>query len=48
MAVKFISYVDEKADGTWFIQLTDTLEETDAMCNNLTEFQEKIEDMGMQ
>ncbi len=46
MAVKFISYVDEDTLGNWFIELTDTLEETKVLCKSLDEYKEKIEELG--
>jgi len=46
MAVKFISHVDENKNGEWFIKLTDTLEESSVICNNLDEYKEKIEELG--
>lgn len=46
MAVKFISYVDEKSPGDWFIKLTDTLGEKDIICNNLDEYQKNLEEMA--
>ncbi len=46
MAVKFIAYVDQKEDGGWNIKLTDTYDNVDVICEDLKEFQEKIEDMG--
>ncbi len=46
MAVKFISHVDEKNPGDWFIELTDTLGERTVTCNDLKEFQKNIETMG--
>jgi predicted RNA-binding protein len=46
MAVKFISYVDEDSFGNWFIELTDTLEETTVICKNLDEYKENIEELG--
>jgi hypothetical protein len=46
MAVEFISYVDEDSLGNWFIELTDTLEDTSVVCKDLNEYKEKIEDLG--
>ncbi|MEA1914988.1 MAG: hypothetical protein U9N30_06705 [Campylobacterota bacterium] len=46
MAVKFISHVDQHEDGSWFIKLTDTLEEKDVLCKNLDEYTEQIEELG--
>ena len=46
MAVKFISYVDEDTLGNWFIELSDTLEETKVICKNLDEYKENIEELG--
>ncbi|WP_320034678.1 hypothetical protein [Halarcobacter sp.] len=44
MPVKFISHVDEDKDENWFIKLTDTLSDKDAICNNLEEYKEKLEE----
>jgi len=46
MAVKFISHVDQNGVGEWFIKLTDTLEETSVVCNNIDEYANKIEELG--
>lgn len=45
MAVKFISHVEQDKDG-WFINLTDTLEETTVICKDLQEYQAQIEKLG--
>jgi len=46
MAVKFIAFVNQKEDGGWNIKLTDTYDNIEVVCEDLKEFQEKIEDMG--
>ena len=46
MAVKFTSYVDENIEGDWFIELTDTLEETTVICKDLDQYKENIETLG--
>ena len=46
MAVKFISYVDEDKSGDWFIELTDTLEETTVICKDLEEYKVNLEDLA--
>ncbi|MGB5794056.1 hypothetical protein [Poseidonibacter sp.] len=46
MAVKFISYVDEDSFGNWFIELTDTLEETTVVCKDLEQYKKNIEELG--
>jgi hypothetical protein len=46
MAVKFISHVDQNGAGEWFIKLTDTLEESSVVCNNMEEYKIKIEELG--
>ncbi|BFU78430.1 hypothetical protein ALC152_16450 [Arcobacter sp. 15-2] len=46
MAVKFTSYVDENSEGDWFIELTDTLEETTVICKDLDQYKENIETLG--
>jgi len=46
MAVKFISHVEQNGIGEWFIKLTDTLEETSVICNNIDEYADKIEELG--
>jgi len=46
MAVKFRSFVDENSEGEWFIELTDTLDETTVICQNLNEYKENIEELG--
>ena len=46
MAVKFISHVDQNDVGEWFIKLTDTLEESTVICNNMEEYTKQIEELG--
>ena len=46
MAVKFISHVDQNGIGEWFIKLTDTLEESSVICNNIEEYEKQIEEQG--
>ena len=46
MAVKFISHVDQNGVGEWFIKLTDTLEESSVICNNIEEYEKQIEEQG--
>ena len=46
MIVKFISHVDQNGLGEWFIKLTDTLEESSVICNDLDEYEKQIEELG--
>ena len=46
MAVKFISHVDQNELGEWFIKLTDTLEDTSVICNDLDQYEKQIEELG--
>jgi len=46
MKVKFISHVDQNDNGNWFIKLTDTLENTDVICKDLSEYENKIQELG--
>jgi tRNA uridine 5-carbamoylmethylation protein Kti12 len=46
MAVKFISHVDENKNGEWFIKLTDTLENSSVICDDLNQYKEQIEELG--
>jgi hypothetical protein len=46
MPVKFISHVDQNDNGEWFIKLTDTLEESDVICNTMEEYKTQIEELG--
>lgn len=46
MAVKFISYVDQNEKGEWFIKLTDTLEDSSVICNDLDEYEKQIGELG--
>ncbi len=46
MAAKFISYVDQDKLGNWFIKLTDTVDDSTAICKDLDEYKIKIEEMG--
>jgi tRNA uridine 5-carbamoylmethylation protein Kti12 len=46
MAVKFISHVDENKNGEWFIKLTDTLENSSVICDDLNQYKEQIENLG--
>jgi len=46
MAVKFISHVEQNGLGEWFIKLTDTLEDTTVVCNDLDEYEKQIEELG--
>lgn len=46
MAVKFISHVEEKDNGKWFITLTDTLNEETKICSDLDEYKKNLEEMS--
>ncbi len=46
MAVKFTSHVEIDKVGGWFIELTDTLEDTKVICKDLDEYKIKIEELG--
>ena len=46
MAVKFISHVQADKVGGWYIELTDTLEETKVICKDLNEYKTQIEQLG--
>lgn len=46
MAVKFIAHVSDDSLGNWFIELTDTLEESSVICKDMNDFKEKLQDMG--
>ena len=45
-AIKIISYVSNSDNGLWNIKLTDTFEDISVMCNDITEYQEKLQDMA--
>ena len=45
-AIKIISYVSNSDNGLWNIKLTDTFEDKSVMCNDITEYQEKLQDMA--
>jgi len=45
-SVKFMSYVESDKIGGWYIKLVDTFDNTEVICKDLTEYKEKIEDMG--
>jgi len=44
-AVKFISHV-KQGDNSWFIELTDTFDDTKVICNDMDEYKKALEDMG--
>jgi Tfp pilus assembly protein PilO len=44
--VKFISYVEQNEDGSWYIKLEDTFDKKVVVCKDLNEYKEQIEDMG--
>ena len=46
MAVKFISHVDEKDVGDWFIKLTDTLSEQSVICEDLDVYEKHLEKLA--
>ncbi len=46
MAVKFISHVDEKEVGDWFIKLTDTLSEQSVICEDLDIYEKHLEKLA--
>ncbi|MDF1874452.1 hypothetical protein JHD48_01750 [Sulfurimonas sp. SAG-AH-194-I05] len=46
MAVVFTSNIKINPDGSWYIVLTDTVDNRTAVCLNLDEYSQKIEDFG--
>ena len=46
MAVIFESLIKIDEDGKWFIELTDTVDERMAVCHDLDEYSQKVEDFG--
>lgn len=46
MAAKFISYVDEKDAGDWFIKLTDTITDESVICEDLDIYQKQLEELA--
>ena len=44
-AVKFISHV-QQGDNNWFIELTDTFDDTKVICKDMDEYKKALEDMG--
>ncbi len=46
MAVVFESLIKVKEDGNWFIELTDTVDGRVAICEDLDEYSQKVEDFG--
>ncbi|MFT7004803.1 MAG: hypothetical protein ACJAWW_002168 [Sulfurimonas sp.] len=46
MAVVFESLIKINEEGKWFIELTDTVDERVAICQDLDEYSQKVEDFG--
>ena len=46
MAVVFESIIKVKEDGAWFIELIDTLLNKHAICLDLDEYSQKVEEFG--
>ncbi len=46
MAVVFESLIKVDEEGKWFIELTDTVDERVATCQDLDEYSQKVEDFG--
>ena len=46
MAVIFESVIKIDEEGKWFIELTDTVDERVAVCLDIDEFSQKVEDFG--
>jgi hypothetical protein len=44
--IKIISYVSNSNNGLWNIKLTDTFENISVICNDITEYKEKLQDMA--
>lgn len=48
MSVIFEATIKENGIGGWYIELKDTVSQTTEVCNDLTQFEEKIEAMGQE
>lgn len=46
MAVVFESLIKVNEDGGWYIELTDTVDGRVAICEDLDEYSQKVEDFG--
>ncbi len=46
MGVVFESLIKINEEGKWFIELTDTVDGRVAVCNDLEEFSQKVEEFG--
>jgi hypothetical protein len=46
MAVVFESLIKVNEEGKWFIELTDTVDARVAICHDLNEYSQKVEDFG--
>jgi len=46
MSVKFTAIQKRKDDKSWYIELTDTMENNTVKCENLEQFSQRIELMG--
>jgi len=46
MAVVFESLIKVDAENKWFIELTDTVDGRIALCHDLDEYSQKVEDFG--
>lgn len=46
MAVEFKANIEEDYAGGWFIRLTDTLSDESVMCQDLSAFGDKMEELG--
>jgi len=46
MAVIFESLIKIDEDGRWFIELKDTVDDRTAICHDLDEYSQKVEDFG--
>lgn len=46
MAVKFVSTIKEDGMGGWYIELVDTLDNRVAICKDIKQYEDAIEQMG--
>jgi len=46
MAVVFEALIKINEEGKWFVELTDTVDGRVAVCEDLDEFSQKVEDFG--
>lgn len=46
MGVIFESNIKVDPDGSWYIVLTDTVDDRTAVCRDLDEYSQKVEDFG--